>query len=772
MTDVSSPARAHVADTVENAIATPDKEQPYEALGLKADEYAKIREILGRRPTSGELAMYSVMWSEHCSYKSSKKYLRQFGQKVSEEMTKNLMVGMGENAGVVDVGEGWAVTFKIESHNHPSYIEPFQGAATGVGGIVRDIISMGARPVAIMDALRFGKIDDPDTARVVHGVVSGISFYGNCLGLPNIGGETWFDSVYQANPLVNALAVGVLRHEDLHLANARGAGNKVVLFGARTGGDGIGGASILASDSFSEGGPTKRPAVQVGDPFAEKVLIECCLELFQKELVEGIQDLGAAGISCATSELASNGDGGMIIQLENVLLRDPTLTAEEILMSESQERMMAVVHPDKLEAFLEVVGKWDVETSVLGEVTDSGRLIITHFGEEIVNVDPLTVAVDGPVYDRPVAYPTWIDALQADTTARLPRATSAAQLRDQALTLLGSPNLSSKEWITNQYDRYVGGNTALSFPDDGGMVRIDEESGLGFAVATDANGRYCQLDPSQGAKLALAEAYRNVAATGAKPVAVSDCLNFGSPENPEVMWQFAQTVEGLSDACLELGIPVTGGNVSFYNQTGDVPIHPTPVVAVLGVIDDVARRIPSGWQDEGNNIYLLGTTRDELDGSAWAGVIHDHLGGVPPQVDLDVEKQLAWLLHAGGQGSLLSSAHDLSDGGLFQALAESVMRFGVGARVWTTGIEQRDGVDTTSALFSESTGRVIVSVPREDDVRFVGLCEGRGYPVLRIGVTDNSGELEIQDQFTVTIDELRGVHTATMQQHFGPVVGA
>ena len=399
MTTAPAPAHKHVPDSVENAAATPEKEQPYAALGLKDDEYARIREILGRRPTSGELAMYSVMWSEHCSYKSSKNYLRRFGQKVSDEMKERLMVGMGQNAGVIDVGEGWAVTFKAESHNHPSFIEPFQGAATGVGGIVRDIISMGARPVAIMDALRFGAIDHPDTARVVHGVTSGISFYGNCLGLPNIGGETVFDSVYQANPLVNALAVGVLRHEDLKLANATGVGNKVVLFGARTGGDGIGGASILASDSFDSTGPTKRPAVQVGDPFAEKVLIECCLELYRDELVEAIQDLGAAGISCATSELAANGNSGMKVSLDNVLLRDPSLTAEEILMSESQERMMAIVAPEKLDAFLAVVQKWDVETSVLGEVTGDGRLIIDWQGERIVDVDPSTVAVDGPVYD-------------------------------------------------------------------------------------------------------------------------------------------------------------------------------------------------------------------------------------------------------------------------------------------------------------------------------------------------------------------------------------
>ena len=764
-----------LADTVANAEATPEKEQPYGALGLKPDEYAQIREILGRRPTSGELAMYSVMWSEHCSYKSSKIYLRQFGQKVSDEMKTRLMVGMGQNAGVVDIGEGWAVTFKVESHNHPSFIEPFQGAATGVGGIVRDIISMGARPVAIMDQLRFGAIDDPDTARVVHGVTSGISFYGNCLGLPNIGGETVFDAVYQGNPLVNALAVGVMRHEDIKLANATGAGNKVVLFGARTGGDGIGGASILASDSFDSTGPTKRPAVQVGDPFAEKVLIECCLELYSGDLVEAIQDLGAAGISCATSELAANGGSGMRVDLENVLLRDPTLTPEEILMSESQERMMAIVAPEKLDAFLEVVGKWDVETSVLGEVTGDGRLQIFWHGEEIVNVDPSTVAVDGPVYERPLAYPTWIDGLRDDSASALSRSDDADTLRRQFLQLVASPNLADTAWVTNQYDYYVLGNTALAFPDDAGMIRVDENSGLGFAIATDCNGRFCQLDPYEGAKLALAEAYRNVAVTGAVPTAVTDCLNFGSPENPEVMWQFSQAVEGLSDGCLELGIPVTGGNVSFYNQTGDVPIFPTPVVGVLGIIDDVARRIPSGWQDAGENIYLLGVTSTELSGSQWAGTIHGHLGGRPPAVDLGQERKLAELLHAAGQQSLVSSAHDLSSGGLAQTLAEGVMRFGVGARVWLREIMERDGVDAATALFSESTGRVIVTVPREDDVKFRGLCEGRGYPVLRIGVTDPAADgdeaaLEVQGLFTVPLAELRDLSQGTLPAAFGATV--
>ena len=451
-------------------------------------------------------------------------------------------------------------------------------------------------------------------------------------------------------------------------------------------------------------------------------------------------------------------------------------------MSESQERMMAIVEPSKLEGFLAVTKKWDVETSVLGEVTDTGRLIINWHGEQIVNVEPRTVAVDGPVYERPVTYPTWIDALRADSASSLPRSSDGADLRTQFLSLLASPNLADKGWVTNQYDRYVMGNTALSFPDDGGMVRVDEESGLGFAVATDANGRYCQLDPYVGAQLALAEAYRNVAVTGATPVAVSDCLNFGSPENPEVMWQFSQAIDGLADGCLALEIPVTGGNVSFYNQTGDVPIHPTPVVAILGVIDDVAKRVPSGWQDEGNNIYLLGTTKLELDGSAWAGTVHGHLGGRPPAVDLAAEQKLAALLRAGNEQNIIASAHDLADGGLAQALAEAVLRFGVGARVWLTDLMARDGVDAATALFSESTGRVIVSVPREDDVKFQGLCEGRSYPVLRIGVTDALGgsarpaaaaasQLEVQGLFSVALDELQTAHRGTLAARFGAIVG-
>ena len=757
-------------DTVEHATATPDTELPWAELGLKDNEFEEIKKILGRRPTAAELAMYSVMWSEHCSYKSSKVHLRQFGEKVTEEMKKDLLVGIGENAGVTDLGDGWAVTFKIESHNHPSYVEPYQGAATGVGGIVRDIISMGARPVAVMDPLRFGAIDHPDTARVVHGVVAGVGGYGNSLGLPNVGGEVVFDSVYQGNPLVNALAVGVMRHEDIRLANASGVGNKVVLFGARTGGDGIGGASVLASESFDDAKPSKRPAVQVGDPFAEKVLIECCLELFKGSLVEGIQDLGAAGISCATSELASNGEGGMHVDLTQVLLRDPTLTPGEILMSESQERMMAVVTPEKVAAFEAVMDKWDVEHSWIGEVTGTGRLVIEWDDEVIVDVDPRTVAHEGPVYDRPYTRPADQDRLQADRFAGSPADAgrpSGAELKHAVLELMASPNLCAKDWVTDQYDRYVQGNTAMAMPDDAGVVRVDEETGLGVALSTDCNGRYAYLDPYAGAQLALAEAYRNVATAGARPAAVSDCLNFGSPEDPETMWQFAEAVRGLADGCQQLGVPVTGGNVSLYNQTGGVAIHPTPVVAMLGVLDDVRRRTPSGWREDGQAIYLLGTTRDELDGSEWAN-LRGHLGGLPPAVDLAQEKLLGDLLINMSRDGMIDAAHDVAEGGLAATLAEMALRFDTGARIGLGEVCERDGVDLFTMLFSETQGRAVVAVPRSEEVRFKDMCTMRAYPHTRIGVVDTENRaLDVQSEFGIGLDELRTAHEGTLPKHFG-----
>ncbi|WP_420108603.1 phosphoribosylformylglycinamidine synthase subunit PurL [Mycolicibacter arupensis] len=755
-------------DTVEHAAATPEHPQPFAELGLKDDEYQRIRDILGRRPTDAELAMYSVMWSEHCSYKSSKVHLRYFGETTTDEMRKAMLAGIGENAGVVDIGDGWAVTFKVESHNHPSYVEPYQGAATGVGGIVRDIMAMGARPVAVMDQLRFGAADAPDTRRVLDGVVRGIGGYGNSLGLPNIGGETIFDPCYAGNPLVNALCVGVLKKEDLHLAFASGAGNKIILFGARTGLDGIGGVSVLASDTFggdeSGAGRKKLPSVQVGDPFTEKVLIECCLELYAAKLVVGIQDLGGAGLSCATSELASAGDGGMAIELEKVPLRAANMTPAEVLSSESQERMCAVVTPDNVDAFMAVCAKWDVLATVIGEVTDGDRLKITWHGQTVVDVPPRTVAHEGPIYQRPVARPDTQDALNSDRSDKLPRPATGEELRATLLALLGSPHLCSRAFITEQYDRYVRGNTVLAENADGGMLRIDEESGRGITISTDASGRYTKLDPYAGAQLALAEAYRNVAVTGATPIAVTNCLNFGSPEDPGVMWQFAEAVRGLADGCAALGIPVTGGNVSFYNQTGATPIHPTPVVGVLGVIDDVGRRIPTALGVEpGETLILLGDTRDEFDGSIWAQVTGDHLGGLPPKVDLAREQLLAEVLSAASRDGLVSAAHDLSEGGLIQAVVESSIAGETGCRILLP-----EGADPFVFLFSESAGRALVAVPRTEESRFRSMCEARGLPATRVGVVDQaSQEVEVQGQFSVSLAELRSTSEAVLPGIFG-----
>ena len=748
-----------VLDTVKHAADTPDVAQPWAELGLKEDEYRRVREILGRRPTGAELAMYSVMWSEHCSYKSSKVHLRQFGEKAPA--SDALLVGIGENAGVVDVGQGYAVTFKVESHNHPSYVEPYQGAATGVGGIVRDILAMGARPIGVMDPLRFGAADHPDTRRVLPGVVAGIGGYGNCLGLPNIGGEVVFDPCYQGNPLVNALCVGVMRHEDIHLAKAAGAGNKVILYGARTGGDGIGGVSVLASETFDSTGPAKRPAVQVGDPFQEKLLIECTLEIFAERLVTGIQDLGGAGLSCATSELASAGSGGMRVELDTVPLRDSSLSPEEILMSESQERMCAVVEPGKVDRFLEICAKWDVIATVIGEVTEGDRLEIYWHGDQVVDVPPRTVAHEGPVYERPYARPDWQDALQADDPARLPRPADPAALRAQVLALVGSPNQADVSWITDQYDRYVLGNTVLAQPEDSGMLRIDEETDLGVALATDGNGRYAKLDPYAGAQLALVEAYRNVAAGGARPLAVTDCLNFGSPEDPAVMWQFAEATRGLADACLALGLPVTGGNVSLYNQTGETAIHPTPVVGVLGVIDDVTRRTPMAFRTEGQPLYLLGETADEFGGSAWTDVVHGHLGGLPPRVDLERERLLGEILVAASRDGMVDAAHDLSDGGLIQAVVESCLTGGVGARLVVP-----EGLTPFTFLLSESTARAVVALPRGEETRFTDMCAARGLPATRIGVLDGTA-VEVQGQFTLPLDELREAHERPLRELFG-----
>ena len=769
-------------DTVADAEKTPELAQPWAELGLKEDEYQRIREILGRRPTDAELAIYSVMWSEHCSYKSSKVHLRYFGETTTDQMKEKMLAGIGENAGVVDIGDGWAVTFKVESHNHPSYVEPYQGAATGVGGIVRDIMAMGARPVAVMDQLRFGPADAADTQRVLPGVVSGVGGYGNCLGLPNIGGETVFDASYAGNPLVNALCVGVLPVADLHLAFATGTGNRVILFGSRTGLDGIGGVSVLASDTFEEGAERKLPAVQVGDPFAEKVLIECCLDLYKADVVVGIQDLGGAGLSCAVSELAASGEGGMAINLDNVHLRAENMTAAEILSSESQERMCAIVRPEDVAKFMEICAKWDVIASDIGEVTENANLVITHGGKVVVDAPPHTIADEGPTYHRPYARPSWQDALQQERD--LARPAGSEQLRQTILDLAASPALCSRAHITEQYDRYVRGNTVSAKHADAGVLRVNEETGRGIAISTDASGRYTKLDPRTGARLALAEAHRNVAVTGAQPYAVSNCMNFGSPENPDAMWQFAEAVRGLADGCQELAVPVTGGNVSFYNQTGEEPILPTPVIAVLGIVDNVEHTIENrlgslaaAGSDQEEVLYLLGETDDELGGSIWQQVAHDELAGMPPRDRLEAESALVDFFHGtiAAEGThFVASARDLSEGGLSQALVEAAVQANVGVQVSLDEVAD----DAFVALFSESSARALVSVPADQAARLEARAAETGVKATRIGVvvTDASEPvIEISGTelaISIPVAEARQAWESTLPRLFAHAAGA
>ena len=759
-------------DTVEKAQSTPDEQQPYAELGLKDDEYQRIHDILGRRPTDAELTMYSVMWSEHCSYKSSKTHLRYFGETMTEEMGEKILAGIGENAGVVDIGDGNAVTFRVESHNHPSYVEPYQGAATGVGGIVRDIMAMGARPIAVMDQLRFGPADAPDTKRVLPGVVSGIGGYGNSLGLPNIGGETVFDETYAGNPLVNALCVGTLKVDDLKLAFASGKGNKVMLFGSRTGLDGIGGVSVLASDTFEDGAERKLPAVQVGDPFAEKVLIECCLDLYHAGVVVGIQDLGGAGLACATSELAASGDGGMEVNLDNVPLRAQNMTAAEILASESQERMCAVVAPENVAKFREICEHWDVTCAEIGEVTEGNHLVIRHQGEVVVDAPAGTIADEAPEYDRPYARPEWQDELQKY------QGTDKRGLVESLQKLVSSPALCSRDFIMNQYDRYVRGNTVQSHHADAGVLRIDEETGRGVAVSADASGRYTKLDPNMGARLALAEAYRNVAVTGAKPVAITNCLNYGSPENPDVMWQFRESVHGLADAAVELSIPVSGGNVSFYNQTGEEPILPTPVVGVLGVIDDVHKAIGNelGTVDEKEVLIALGETKDEFGGSIWQQVSADtsdasSLNGLPPQVDMANEKRLAEFFHG---NELLTAAHDISEGGLAVTAFEMAKRAGatadgagLGLNLDLTAVHEDEFV----AAFSESASRVLVATTADRADQVLARASELGIPAAIVGETTETGALTLGGE-SVAISQLVAAWSATLPDLFDHAVGA
>ncbi|MBW3659182.1 MAG: phosphoribosylformylglycinamidine synthase subunit PurL [Actinobacteria bacterium] len=742
-------------------------------LGLRGDEFDRIVDTLGRIPTVSELGMYSVMWSEHCSYKSSKVHLRGLATEAAW-----VLAGPGENAGVVDVGDGLAVAFKIESHNHPSYVEPYQGAATGVGGILRDIFTMGARPIAVMDPLRFGdpggwtdgagreRPVDAFQRHLIDGVVRGVGGYGNCVGVPNIGGETVFDDCYAGNPLVNVLAVGVMPKDRLQLAVAESPGDVAVLLGSGTGRDGIGGASVLASQEFDAGLEDKRPNVQVGDPFAEKLLIECCLELYDRDLLSGIQDMGAAGIACSTSEMASKASMGMHVDLSRVHLREPSMESWEILCSESQERMLALVSPDRLDEVLAIAEKWGVPASVVGEVVEGSDLVLRRDGETIAEIPARSLADEGPTYERPTARPGWLaDYAAADAESlQLP----GDDVEAFVLGFLASPNVASKAWVYEQYDSLVLSGTVLApGMGDAGVVRLPG-SRKAVAVATDGNGRWCELDPREGTRRIVAEAFRNVACVGGRPLATTNCLNFGNPERPEIMWQFAESVAGLGEACDALGIPVTGGNVSLYNETRPSPdadpqaIFPTPVVGVLGVLEDAQHAVDIGFEDEGDIIFLLGTpTAPGLAGSEFQRHLGGPLGGRLARVDLDAEAALAEVLVEAARQRLLHSAHDVSSGGMVVNLVESCLAGDIGVT-----FHEGDGLPPAQALFSESPGRVVVTVPSQSVPAFARLCADADV-LMRDAGTVGGDRLVIGDLLDLDLEDVREAYGSGLARALG-----
>ncbi len=638
-------------------------------LGMTDEEYDSVCEILGREPRPAELAMYSVMWSEHCSYKSSRKHLGRFG---SDQPW--VVVGPGENAGVVDLGDGWLAALRIESHNHPSFVEPYQGAATGVGGILRDVFTMGARPVAVWDPLRFGPLDDPHNRYLLEGVVSGIAGYGNAVGVPTLGGEVEFADRFSKNPLVNVMALGLLKQEQLVLSAASGEGNKAILLGNATGRDGIGGASILASASFEEGDEGKRPNVQVGDPFEEKKLIEACLELYDEGLVVAIQDLGAAGISCATSETAGNGGMGMDVDLDNVHVREQGMTPGEILMSESQERMLAIVAPENEQAVLDLASKWEIDARTIGEVTQGPELRVFSDGELVAEVPAASLADDAPIYDRPAERPSYLDEVWADE----PSIPDEVDVVDALRTLLDDPAIGDRSWISSQYDHMLFLNTVVEPGHDGSLMRIKGTT-KGLAVATDGDAFRTYLDPRRGGARIVFEGAMNVAVTGTRPYAVVDNLNFGNPENPEVMWQFIEAVDGMAWACEELDLPVVGGNVSFYNQTDGVDIYPAPVVGVLGFTEDIPTKPPrldAAEHDMG--IWVIGSEAEgDLAGSAFDRILNGSLRGRPADVDGDTARRVITSV-ADLASSGTPVVHDISTGGLAVALAEIAIKSSIG----------------------------------------------------------------------------------------------
>ena len=745
--------------------------------GLTAEEYARVKQILGREPNITELGIFSVMWSEHCSYKSSKVHLKRLPTR-----GKLVVQGPGENAGVVDIGDGLVAAFKIESHNHPSYVEPFQGATTGVGGILRDIFTMGARPVAVLDSLRFGSItagqgvseeEAAKNRRILDGVIRGIANYGNCFGVPTVGGEVAFEPCYSQNPLVNALALGIAKKEDLFFAKARGTGNPVIYVGAKTGRDGIHGASLLASAEFTEESQQKRPNVQVGDPFMEKLLLEACLEAMQTGAVVAIQDMGAAGLTCSTTEMASRGGTGIEIDLAKVPQRESGMTPYEIMLSESQERMLLVAEKGREREVLDVFKKWGLDAVVVGEVKDGGLLRVKDHGKLAAEIPAHPLAEEGPVYKRPIAQPS----PRRETTANWFKfAPEGANLTENFSKLLASPAIASKRWITEQYDTSVRTNT-LAGPgaSDAAVIRIkDPETGVvkrALALSTDGNGRWCQLNPRVGAMHAVAEAARNVACSGARPIAATNCLNFGSPEKPEVMWQFSEVIDGLTLACNELGTPITGGNVSFYNETLGKSIYPTPVIGILGIIEDASRVLKLAFRAEGDLIVLLDAAQEsalsttaaqgavsgqgcerEFSSSEYSKTISGIVAGEPPNIDLVAEKRLQGCLVALAAHDIVRSAHDIGDGGLAVTLAECCFAATAAAPHLSANVSAPDDHAPEYALFGERGARAVVSVEPSSLARLLETARQCGVEARQIGEVIRDGSFRIQYKGRAVID--------------------
>ncbi|MCB1034987.1 MAG: phosphoribosylformylglycinamidine synthase subunit PurL [Acidobacteria bacterium] len=684
-----------------------------QAHGLSEEEFGRLCGALGRQPTLTELGITSALWSEHCSYKSSKVYLREFPTE-----GPRVLQGPGENAGVVEVGHGWVAVFKMESHNHPSYIEPYQGAATGVGGILRDVFTMGARPVACMNALRFGEIDAPRMKYLVDGVVRGIGGYGNCVGIPTVGGETDFHRSFNGNILVNAFALGIARRERIFDARARGPGNPLLYVGSRTGRDGIHGAT-MASESFDSESEAKRPTVQVGDPFTEKSLIEACLEAMRTDAIVAIQDMGAAGLTSTSFEMAGRGEVGIELDLDKVPLREESLSAYEIMLSESQERMLLVAHKGKEEVLERIFERWELEVQEIGRLTETGRAVISSGGRIVADIPVGPLTDQAPVYQRPVARPANLDALQVPPEVPAPGDPAGA-----LLTLLGTPELASKEWIWRQYDHTVRGNTVAGPGGDAAVLRL-KGTPLGLALTCDVNPVYCYLDPRRGGAQAVAEAVRNLACVGAEPIGLTDCLNFGNPENPEVSWQFRECVRGISDACRAFEVPVISGNVSFYNENEGRSIHPTPAIAMVGVLPDVRRNGGADFREAGDRILLLGSASSEFGGSAYLRLLFDVEQGRPPAVDLEAEAKLAALLRRLVREGRVHSAHDVGKGGLAVSLAECGFHRGLGARLEVPGAM----VD----LFSEGQARAVVTASPKSADEVLRLAEDLGVQALDAG---------------------------------------